>query len=128
VPDEAAAYRDYVLGTGRLHAVWELADRAFRLAGFELEWNLDGDDPLAWSARFAASGAVAVVVDPTFIRPSDPKAIAADPRRVEGELGWIPQPGLDRFLADMLSDEQERQLDDRPYDQDGERGRPPAAA
>jgi len=102
-PDEASSYRDYVLGTGRLHNVWELADRAFALAGYELEWRLDGDDPVGWSAAFADSGAAAVVVDPAFIRPSDPRAIAADPSRIEAELGWAPRPGLDRFLEDMLA-------------------------
>ena len=102
VPDEAVSYRDYVLGTGQLHSVWEPADRAFALAGFELAWNLEGDDPLAWSAAFAGSGDPAVVVDPAFIRPSDPKAIAADPSRIEADLGWKPRPGLDRFLQDML--------------------------
>ena len=50
---DAASYRDYVLGTGRLHHVWELVDRAFALGGFELDWNLDGDDPTAWGASFA---------------------------------------------------------------------------
>ena len=102
VADRAESYRDYVLGTGELHSVWELADRAFALAGFELEWELDGDEPLAWAARFASSGKAAVVVDPAFIRPSDPKAIAANPGRIEADLGWKPQPGLDRFLTDML--------------------------
>jgi GDPmannose 4,6-dehydratase len=102
VADEARAYRDYVLGTGALHAVWELVDRAFALAGFELEWRLEGEDPLAWSARFRDSGRPAVVVDPAFIRPSDPAAIAADPSRIEAELDWQPKPGLDRFLSDML--------------------------
>ena len=102
VADEAGAYRDYVLGTGHLHAVWELADRAFMLAGLPLEWTLDGDDPLQWSARFTETGAPAVVVDPTFIRPSDPAAIAADPSRIERDLGWNVRPGLDRFLTDML--------------------------
>jgi GDPmannose 4,6-dehydratase len=102
VSDEAATYRDYVLGTGRLHHVWELADRAFALAGFELVWELDADDPLGWRASFAGSGDPAVVVDPEFIRPSDPKAIAADPSRIVAELGWQPRPGLDVFLEDML--------------------------
>lgn len=102
VADEARAYRDYVLGTGTLHAVWELVDRAFSLAGHELEWSLEGDDPLAWSASFRDSGRPAVVVDPAFIRPSDPAAIAADPSRIEAELDWRPKPGLDRFLSDML--------------------------
>ena len=103
VPDEARFYRDYVLGTGRLHHVWELVDRAFALAGFDLQWELEGDDPLAWRAEFADSGAPAVVVDPAFIRPSDPLAIAADPSRIAAELGWQPEPGLDRFLEDMLA-------------------------
>jgi GDPmannose 4,6-dehydratase len=102
VHGDGAPYRDYVLGTGRLHSVWELADRAFALAGFELEWRLDGEDPLEWSATFVDSGETAVVVDPAFIRPSDPQAIAADPSRIEAELGWQPRPGLDRFLEDML--------------------------
>jgi GDPmannose 4,6-dehydratase len=102
VNGEGTPYRDYVLGTGRLHSVWELADRAFALAGFELEWHLDGDDPLAWSAAFSGSAETAVVVDPAFIRPSDPQAIAANPGRIQAELGWEPRPGLDRFLEDML--------------------------
>jgi GDPmannose 4,6-dehydratase len=46
VPDVPSEYRDYVLGTGRLHFVWELIDRAFALAGYELTWDLDGDDAL----------------------------------------------------------------------------------
>jgi GDPmannose 4,6-dehydratase len=102
VPDAGASYRDYVLGTGELHYVWELIDRAFALGGFELDWELDGDDSLRWSARFAASGEPAVVVDPQFVRPSDPKAIAADTTRITSELGWHPRAGLDVFLADML--------------------------
>lgn len=95
--------RDYVLATGRLHHVWELVDRAFALGGHELDWQLDGDDPLVWGARFRTSGALAVVVDPAFIRRSEPHAIGADPGRAREELGWIARPGLDVFLEDMLS-------------------------
>jgi GDPmannose 4,6-dehydratase len=102
VPDEAPNYRDYVLGTGRLHHVWELVDRAFAMGGFELDWTLDGDDPTAWAATFADGGGAAVVVDPALIRPADPMAIAADPTRIVDELGWEPTAGLDVFLEDML--------------------------
>jgi GDPmannose 4,6-dehydratase len=102
VPDVAAEYRDYVLGTGRLHAVWELIDTAYGLAGFELLWELAGGDPLAWSATFADTGAPAVQVDSAFVRPSDPLAIAADPTRIRTELGWEPRLGMEVFLRDML--------------------------
>jgi GDPmannose 4,6-dehydratase len=103
VADEAREYRDYVLGTGRLHHVWELVDRAFALAGFELQWQLEGDDPLAWHATFAASGEPAVTVDPAFIRHADPVAIAANPARIAADLGSAPRPGLDAVLEDMLA-------------------------
>jgi GDPmannose 4,6-dehydratase len=100
---DPASYRDYVLGTGRLHHVWELADRAFSLGGADLEWHLECDDPLSWYASFAQSREKAVVVDPAFIRPADPRAIAADPSRARSELGWEPRGGLDVFLEDMLT-------------------------
>ena len=103
VADDAANYRDYVLGTGVLHHVWELIDRAYSLAGFELVWRLDGDNPLTWNAVFADTGEPAVVADPAFVRPSDPLAIAADPTRIQTELGWRPRAGVDRFLEEMLT-------------------------
>jgi GDPmannose 4,6-dehydratase len=101
--DRGSNYRDYVLGTGMLHAVWELVDRAFDLAGKPLEWDRTGE-PSTWSARFRGSSQLAVVVDPTFMRPVDPPAIAADSSRARAELGWKPETGLDAFLSDMLAD------------------------
>jgi GDPmannose 4,6-dehydratase len=102
VPDIASEYRDYVLGTGRLHTVWELIDTAYALAGFTLAWELDGVDPLAWHAIFTDTGDPAVQVDASFVRPSDPLAIAANPSRIRAELGWEPRVGMEIFLHDML--------------------------
>jgi GDP-D-mannose dehydratase len=83
--------------------MWELADRAFALAGFELIWQLDGGDPLEWSAAFVDTGEPAVEVDPSFLRPADPQAIVADPSLIVADLGWQPLLGLDPFLEDMLA-------------------------
>jgi GDPmannose 4,6-dehydratase len=103
-PDEGAYYRDYVLGTGRLHAVWQLVDRAFALKGFDLEWHLEGANPTKWGAYFSTTGLPAVVVDPALLRPADPMAIKADAFRAHEELGWTPRTGLDVFLQDMLKE------------------------
>src|SRR4051794_11179941 len=102
--DRGANYRDYVLGTGQLHAVWQLVDRAFDLAGFPLDWDRAGE-PRDWSARFRGTSQVAVTVDPAFIRPVDPPAIRADASRAMTELGWTPRPGLDPFLREMLGED-----------------------
>jgi len=103
VEDRGSNYEDCVLGTGVLHHVWELIDRAYALAGFELVWRLDGPDPLEWDAQFVDERETAVTVDATFVRPSDPLAIAADPARIQRELGWRPRAGVDRFLDEMLT-------------------------
>jgi GDPmannose 4,6-dehydratase len=101
-PDVGASYRDYILGSGQLHAVWELVDRAFALVDMPLEWDRAGD-VRDWTASFRSTGDVAVVVDPDLIRPTDPGAIRADSSRARRELNWTPRPGLDRFLQDMLT-------------------------
>jgi GDPmannose 4,6-dehydratase len=102
--DEGRAYRDYVLGTGRLSAVWELVDRAFALAGMTLAWRLEGDDPMKWHAVFPGSGALAVRSDRGLLRPADPLTIRVDPARAREELGFAPRGDLDGFLGDMLEE------------------------
>ena len=101
--DEGANYHDYVLATGQTHAVWELVDAAFRLAGQELEWTFERDEPSSWSAVFRSSGSPAVIVDPGLLRVGEPAEIQVDPTRARRELGWAPSLGLDIFLSDMLS-------------------------
>ena len=46
---------------------------------------------------------VAVVVDPSVLRPTDPECIGTDPALARSELGWAPTAGLDAFLEDMLA-------------------------
>ena len=103
MPDEARFYRDYVLGTGRLHHVWELVDRAFALAGFELAWQLDGDDPLAWTRGVRRLGRAGGRRRPG-VHPARPTRWRSPPTRAgsPSDLGWQPRPGLDAFLEDML--------------------------
>jgi len=102
-PDVGANYRDYVLGTGSQTAVWELIDRAFRLAGFELEWDRSSADPADWTARIGETGEVVVVVDRALLRPADPQCIGTDPSLARRELGWEPTGGLDAFLGELLA-------------------------
>jgi GDP-D-mannose dehydratase len=101
--DEGANYRDYLLATGETHAVWELIDCAFTIGGFDLEWDLEGEDPRAWHASFRSTGTPAVVVDPDLLRAAEPSVIRVDPDRARRELGWMPKQGLEVFLRDIFT-------------------------
>jgi len=101
-PDTGGSYWDYVLGSRRITAVWQLVDRTFAFAGLLLTWDGASDDPAGWNVTCRATGRPAVVVDRGLSRPSDPAAIRADPSRARRELGWRPRGGLNHFLRDML--------------------------
>ena len=101
--DAGIHYRDYVLATGQTHAVWELADCAFRLVGLDLEWRLENDDAASWRADFRATGSPAVVVDASLLRVAEPTIIQVDPTRARRELGWAPRTGLEVFLREMIT-------------------------
>jgi len=100
--DEGQNYRDYVLATGKTQAVWEMVACAFTIAGFDLAWNLEGDDPTMWGAEFRSSGLPAVIVNPNLLRAADPVVIQVDPERACKELGWAPRRGLEVFLSEMI--------------------------
>ena len=101
--DEGANYRDYLLATGKTHAVWELIDCAFTIGGFDLEWNLEGNDPAAWGGYFRSTKTLAVVVAPDLLRTAEPLVIHVDPGRARKELGWAPSQGLEVFLRDIFA-------------------------
>ena len=114
---------------GKLHSVWELADRAFALAGFELDWELEGDDPLALVG--AASPARASPPSSSTRRSSAlPTRRRSPPTRRASRptSAGSRSPGLDRFLEDMLDGQSRRASVDekRQLDESAERraGRP----
>jgi GDPmannose 4,6-dehydratase len=101
--DEGANYRDYLLATGKTHAVWELIDSAFTIGGFDLEWHLEGNDPSAWRGYFRSTATPAVTVNRDLLRTAEPLVIRVDPSRAQRELGWAPRQGLEVFLKDMFT-------------------------
>jgi GDPmannose 4,6-dehydratase len=73
---------DFVIGTGRTHAVRELCERAFAVVG------LDYRDY--------------VVQDPQFFRPVEPDVAVADPAKARERLGWTATVPFDRLVELMV--------------------------
>jgi GDPmannose 4,6-dehydratase len=88
---QAPEPRDYVVGTGKHHAVGDWVRVAFAHVG------LDPDD-------FVRS-------DPAFMRPAEVDALLADPSRARRELGWearTPFEDLVRIMVEADLEAQER--------------------
>jgi len=79
---------DYVIGTGRTHAVRELVDLAFKHVG--LDWQ-----------RY-------VKVDPALVRPAEVDILQADPSKAKGVLGWTPEVSFEQLVVMMVEADLQR--------------------
>ena len=73
---------DYVIATGRTHAVRDFVRLAFAAA--DLEWE-----------KY-------VVVDPRFYRPAEVDLLVGDASKARRELGWQPQTSFEELVEQMV--------------------------
>ncbi|HZO93379.1 MAG TPA: GDP-mannose 4,6-dehydratase [Candidatus Baltobacteraceae bacterium] len=79
---------DYVVATGRTHAVREFVRLAFESVG--LDWERH------------------VVVDPRYYRPAEVDLLVGDASKAHRELGWEPEVSFEQLVADMVRRDLER--------------------
>jgi GDPmannose 4,6-dehydratase len=80
--------QDYVVGSGKTHAVHELCELAFRHVG------LDYHDY--------------VVQDERFYRPAEVDLLVADPAKAMNELGWKPRVEFEELVQMMVDTDLKR--------------------
>jgi GDPmannose 4,6-dehydratase len=73
---------DYVVCSGRSRTVRELVDTAFAVVDV---------DPAPY-----------LVVDPEFVRPSDPVPLVGDPSKARRQLGWAPRTTFEDMIEMMV--------------------------
>jgi GDPmannose 4,6-dehydratase len=78
-PDTA---EDYVIGTGRTHAVRDLCDVAFGAVGLDYRDH--------------------VVQDERFFRPAEVDLLVADPTKARVQLGWEPAVAFEELIRMMV--------------------------
>jgi len=79
---------DYVIGTGQMHTVEELAKLAFNIVG------------LNWKDY--------VKVDASFYRPAEVHELKADYRKAKKELNWEPSVSFEELIRMMVKTDLER--------------------
>jgi GDPmannose 4,6-dehydratase len=79
---------DYVIATGRTHAVRDFVSLAF--SAVDLDWQ-----------KY-------VVVDPRYYRPAEVDLLVGDPSKALRELGWRPETSFEQLVEQMVRADLER--------------------
>ena len=90
---------DFVIATGEQHTVREFVERAFRVAGIDIEWSGKGIDEKGHDKK---SGKILVEVDKRWFRPTDVDNLWGDPTKARTVLGWNPQKTSYEQLIEIM--------------------------
>lgn len=90
---------DYVIGTGENHTVREFVEKAFKVAGIDVEWRGEGINEKGIDKN---TGETVVIVDKKWFRPLDVNNLKADPTKAIKKLNWHPIVSFDELVRMMV--------------------------
>ncbi|MEP6947038.1 MAG: GDP-mannose 4,6-dehydratase [Acidobacteriota bacterium] len=108
---------DFVLSTGETHTVKEFVEHSFRHIGVELAWTGDGGDEKGvvdtvdndlFVGRTKGRGTLPnlgdalVILDPTYLRPTEVDLLIGDSSKAERELGWKASTKFEELVRIMV--------------------------
>jgi GDPmannose 4,6-dehydratase len=95
---------DFVLATGRKHSVRAFVEAAFAEIGMAIEWSGKGVDEIG---RDAKSGAIVIVIDPRYFRPTEVDLLVGDPGKALKVLGWTASTSFADMVYEMVQSDLE---------------------
>jgi len=90
---------DYVIATGKTHAVREFAEKAATLLDFNLEWQGEGTNEKGIDSN---TGKIIIEVSPKFYRPLDVNHLQGDSSKARRVLKWAPKVTFDKLIEIMV--------------------------
>jgi GDPmannose 4,6-dehydratase len=94
--------QDYVIATGRQHAVRDFVAAAAEELGMELAFSGQGDQERAVDRR---TGKVVVRVDARYHRPTEVQTLLGDASKARRELGWAPKTTFQELVREMVQED-----------------------
>lgn len=104
---------DFVIATGETHTVREFAEKAFGVAGYDLEWEGEGVNEKGIDK---GSGKVLVEVDSRYFRPAEAEVLLGDASKAQKELDWEHETSFENLVRKMV------EADIKTLDEKGEVG------
>lgn len=90
---------DYVIATGHQYAVRDFVVAAFAEIGIDIVWSGAG---VQEQGIDSASGAVRVVIDPRYFRPTEVETLLGDATKARTQLGWQPRYSFADLVREMV--------------------------
>lgn len=89
---------DYVISTGETHSIREFCEEAFKIAGYELEWQGAGIEERGVDKK---TGKIMIEVDPKYFRPTEVDILIGDNTKAKKELNWSPKVSFKELVKIM---------------------------
>jgi GDPmannose 4,6-dehydratase len=96
---------DYVLATGHTHTIREFVEKAFEIAGFNIEWSGEGINSKGIDKR---TGKVLVEVSKDFYRPSEVDVLIGNPKKAKEKLNWKAKTTFEELVRIMTESDLKR--------------------
>lgn len=99
---------DFVVATGKTYTVREFVERAFKYAGYDIEWQGENENEVGIDKN---SGKTLVRVSKEFYRPAEVDLLIGDSTKARTTLGWKPKYDLDMLVKCMVDSDLELEKD-----------------
>jgi GDPmannose 4,6-dehydratase len=99
---------DFVIATGKQHAVRDFVNHAAAELNIEIDWQGQGADEKGIVATAPADSAAKpgqqiVAIDPAYFRPAEVETLLGDPSKAKQKLGWTPQTSFEQLVKEMMA-------------------------
>lgn len=78
---------DFVISTGETHSVREWVEESFRVAGYTISWDGEGENEVGYDA----DDEIRVKINPKFYRPAEVDLLIGDSTKSKNILGFEPK-------------------------------------
>ncbi len=103
---------DYVLATGQQYTVREFVQRAFAIAGYDIQWSGNGISEIGTDKK---SGRTMIEIDARYFRPTEVDNLLGDAAKAKHILGWQPEISFETLVAEMVSYDMQHINDKHDY-------------
>ena len=98
---------DFVIATGVMHTVRNLAVQAFKCIDVELTFKGSGKDEVGYiksnnGPYNIVPGQEVILIDPNYYRPTEVEELKGDASKAKNILGWEPTISFDSLIKEMV--------------------------